>query len=186
MKPIMKKAAIRFNYSDYMQLPEDKRYEILDGDLCMVPAPGIKHQTVGLKLKTVLFAHIAEKRLGRLLDAPCDVVLSDEDVVQPDIIFIRKERSGIIGEQNVRGAPDLVVEILSTATRGRDLEVKRKIYAAYGVPEYWIVDPEAESIEILVRSEKGYASAGVFSGQVELSSSLLPDLSLTVSDVFRA
>jgi Uma2 family endonuclease len=180
----MKRANVRFNYNDYVQLPEDKRYEILDGDLFMVPAPGIKHQSVSLNLSMALFQHIKDNRLGRLLEAPCDVILSNEDIVQPDILFIRSDHSGIVGELNIQGAPDLVIEILSPGTREKDLEIKRKIYARFGVQEYWIVDPAAETVEVLIRSAIGFATAGIFGKSDRLSSPLMPDLGLLLVEVF--
>jgi Uma2 family endonuclease len=180
----MRQARVRFTYNDYLLLPEDKRYEILDGDLYVVAAPNIRHQSVSFNLEVALFQHIRDKGLGRVLHAPCDVVLSAENVVQPDILFIRKERLGIIGEANLQGPPDIAVEILSEPSWRKDLEVKKKIYARFGVPEYWIVDPEAETVEVLVWSELGYVTAGVFRKPDRLSSPLLPDLKLPLSDIF--
>jgi len=180
----MRQARVRFTYNDYLLLPEDKRYEILDGDLYVVAAPNIRHQSVSFNLEIALFQHIRDKGLGRVLHAPCDVVLSAENVVQPDILFIRKERLGIVGEANLQGPPDIAVEILSEPSRCKDLEVKKKIYARFGVPEYWIVDPEADTVEFLVWSELGYVTAGVFRKADRLSSPLLPDLKLPLSDIF--
>jgi Uma2 family endonuclease len=180
----MKRANVRFNYNDYVQLPEDKRYEILDGDLFMVPAPGIKHQQASLNLLIALFQHIRDNGLGRLLAVPCDVILSNEDIVQPDILFIRNDHSGIVGELNIQGDPDLVIEILSPGTRAKDLEIKRKLYARFGVQEYWIVDPAAETVEVLIWSATDYATAGTFGKSDRLSSPLLPDLGLLLVEVF--
>jgi Uma2 family endonuclease len=180
----MKQAQVRYNYGDYLLLPEDKHYEILDGELLLVPAPNIRHQVISLNLATALFQHVAGTDLGRVLQAPCDVVLSQEDIVQPDILFIRGDHAAIIGSANLQGPPDLVVEILSPATRSKDLELKRKTYARFGIQEYWIVDPEAETVEVLVWDEAGYRSAGSYRKSDCLSSSLLPDLSLPLSAVF--
>jgi Uma2 family endonuclease len=112
------------------------------------------------------------------------VIFSEENVVQPDILFVRKERAGIIGEMNLQGAPDLVIEILSAGTRSKDLDLKRKIYAGFGVQEYWIVDPELATVEVLVWSELGYITAGVCGRSDRLSSPLLPDLNVPLSEVF--
>jgi Uma2 family endonuclease len=183
-KSAMKQANVRYNYHDYLLLPEDKRYEILDGELYMIAAPNTKHQRVSLRLAAPLMQHIEKNRLGELFHAPYDVILSDENIVQPDILFIRKERAGVITEANLQGAPDLAIEILSPGTRNKDLELKRKAYARFGVQEYWIVDPEAETVEVLVWSEAGYASAGVHGKADCLSSPILPDLNLTLSEVF--
>jgi len=181
----MRRANVGFTYNDYLLLPEDKRYEILDGELCEVPAPNIRHQRVSKRIANALIRQVEESGLGEILQAPCDVVLSEENVVQPDILFVCKERFGIIGEANIREAPDLVVEILSPSSRLKDLEIKRKIYARFGVQEYWIVDPEAATVEVLVWSETGYASAGVYGITDRLLSPLLPELNLPLSQIFK-
>jgi len=181
----MRRANVRFTYSDYLQLPEDKRYEILDGELYVVPAPNIRHQRLWKKVYNALIRRLEETGRGEILPAPCDVVFSEDNVAQPDILFVRKERLGIIGEANIREAPDLVVEILSASTRKKDLEIKRKMYARFGVQEYWIVDPDADTVEVLSWSETGYVSAGVFGRMDRLSSPLLPELDLPLAEIFR-
>ncbi len=180
----MRRAKVRFTYNDYLLLPEDKRYEILDGELYMVPAPNIKHQRVSRNLEIALVQHSKANGIGEILHAPCDVILSDENVVQPDVLFIRKERACIIGENNIQGAPDIVVEILSEGTRRKDLEIKKKIYAAYGVPEYWIVDPQAETIAVFLWNESGYVEKGIFASSDQLSSPILPQLNLKLVEIF--
>jgi Uma2 family endonuclease len=182
----MKQSNIRFNYRDYLQLPEDKRYEILEGELYVVPAPNIRHQRISKRIQIALIRQAEEKGLGEVLNAPCDVVFSEENVVQPDILFVSRERMAIIGEANVPGAPDLVVEILSPGTRGKDLATKRKIYARFGVQEYWIVDPEANRIEVLTWKGSGYIIAGVYQDSEFLSSPILPELDLPLSTIFAA
>lgn len=152
----------------------------------MVPAPNIRHQRISKRLEVALIRHAEGRDIGEILHAPCDVVLSDENVVQPDILFVRKERAGIIGEMNLQGPPNLVIEILSAGTRSRDLEIKRKIYAGFGVQEYWVVDPDADTVEVLVWSELGYVSAGVCGKSDYLSSPLLPKLNLPLSQVFES
>jgi Uma2 family endonuclease len=180
----MRRANVRFNYHDYLQLPEDKRYEILDGELYVVAAPNTRHQRVSKRLETALIRQVEEKGFGEVFYAPYDVLLSEENVVQPDIMFVRKERFAIIGELNIHGAPDLVIEILSPGTRTKDLEIKRKIYAGFGVQEYWIVDPDAATVEVLIWSEPGYVSAGIYAKSQRLSSPLLPELNLPLDEVF--
>jgi Uma2 family endonuclease len=180
----MRHAKIRFNYNDYQLLPEDKRYEILDGDIGLVPAPSIKHQRVSRRLEMALVRHIENSGLGEVFDAPCDVVLSEENVLQPDLLFVRKERAGIIGELNIQGPPDLVIEILSAGTMDKDRELKRKIYGGFGVLEYWIVDPDEETVEVLAWSEAGFITAGTYLKSDCISSALLPDLKLVLTQVF--
>jgi len=183
-KVIMRRANVRFTYSDYLLLPEDKRYEILDGELFVIAAPKTKHQKVSLQLTVALYHYVRNRELGQVLQAPFDVILSEENVVQPDIIFVRKERIGIIGEANLQGAPDLVIEILSPGTRSKDLELKRKIYCGFAVQEYWIVDPDLETIEVLILGEERYLTTAVYAKSQCLSSPLLPDLDLPLSQVF--
>jgi Uma2 family endonuclease len=181
----MRRANVRFNYHDYLLLPEDKRYEILDGELYEVKTPNTRHQTVLGQMMCPLFHHTRDMKLGELLLGPCDVILSDENIVQPDILFVSKERRGIIGEANISGPPDLVIEILSPSSRSKDLEVKRKLYASFGVREYWIVDPEAETLDVLVWSEQGYTSAGNRGRSERLSSPVLPELDIQISLFFE-
>jgi Uma2 family endonuclease len=178
----MPRANVRFNYTDYLPRPEDKPYKILDGDLCRIPAPDTKHQRVSIALSAALFQQLSS--LGTVLEAPCDVLLSHEDIIQPDILFVLKERIGIVGEFNIQGAPDLVVEILSQAMRAKNLEAKRKIYSRFGVQECWIVDPKAEIIEVQVWSEIGYITTGVYRKHARLCSPLLPNLILPLSEIF--
>ena len=105
-------------------------------------------------------------------------------MVQPDILFVAKERLRIIGKSNIPGAPDLVIEILSPGTRQKDLAIKRKIYARFGVQEYWIVDPDAATVEVLTWKESGYFTAGIYGVSDSLSSPLLPQLTLPLREIF--
>lgn len=182
--PPMSKLAIKFTYEDYRLLPEEKRCELIEGEFYMVPSPSYSHQTISKALFLALNDFVNTHSLGQVLYAPLDVVLSDEDVVQPDILFISKERTRIITEENIRGAPDLVVEILSPGTAERDLTLKRKLYAKFGVREYWLVDPEHETIEVLSLSARGYNKAGSYDIEKTLQSPLLKGLSLAIKRIF--
>src|SRR5688572_31178433 len=112
--------SLRFTYEDYALLPEGRRYEVIDGELYLTPAPTPFHQTVAKRLAFLLDAHIEQSGAGKLFIAPCDVLLSQFDVLQPDIFFISAARLSIIGEKYISDAPDLVVEVLSPGTRKRD------------------------------------------------------------------
>lgn len=127
----MPKATIKFTYEDYKNLPESetKRYELIEGELCMVPSPTFEHQDIAANLGFALAKFVRDHKLGKVLHAPLGVVLDDENVVQPDIIFISKVRSRIIHKEAIRGAPDWVIEILSPSTGERDRTVKKKLYA---------------------------------------------------------
>ena len=148
---VSSKPVAKLTYEDYRNTPADKRYELLDGELVVAPAPRIPHQRVAVELGTRLHTFVKDSGLGEILFAPCDVLLSNTDVVQPDLLFVSRERGDILlGGDNVRGAPDLVIEILSPSTSGLDRTLKRRLYARYGVREYWLVDPDAKTVAILL------------------------------------
>lgn len=180
--------SIKFTYKDYKNLPESetKRYELLGGELIMVPSPTTYHQAISRNLEYILLEFVQKHNLGFIYNAPCDVVLSDEDVVQPDIFFISKERSHIITEENISGAPDLVIEILSPATADRDRTYKRTLYARYGVQEYWIVDPDKKEVEVMTLRERGFETVAIYKKEDVLKSKLLKGLSISLSEVFSS
>lgn len=180
----LKRAKVRFNYQDYCQLPEGKRYEIMDGEIYVVPSPGFAHQNFLGNLFVVLRDFVMSNNLGIVVIAPFDVILSEEDVVQPDLVSIARDRREIITRRGCEGPPDLAVEVHSPSTSQRDKELKRKLYATYGVGEYWLVDPEVRTVEVLVLEEEGYRSTGVYSGAQHFTSATLSGLRLPVSQVF--
>jgi Uma2 family endonuclease len=184
-KVMVRRADVRFSYQDYQLLPEDIRYEILDGDLCMVSSSNTKHQRVSKKLLVALARQVEERNLGEIFVAPYDVILSDDNIVQPDILFIAGGRVGLVGELNLQGVPDLVIEILSAGSRKKDLETKKKIYARFGVGEYWVVDPDAETIAVQIWTEIGYLRYAVYAKSECLSSPLLPVVKIRLQDIFR-
>lgn len=180
----MLKSKIKFTYTDYKNLPESetKRYELLEGELVMVPSPTTRHQKISANLEDVLRDFVRKQGLGFVHHAPLDVVFSEWDVAQPDIFFISKKRSEIITEENIRGAPDLVIEILSPATAERDRTYKRTLYARHGVKEYWLVDPDQRTIEVMKLGKKGFESAGVYTQS--LTSAILAGLTINLDEVF--
>ena len=176
---------VKFTYDDYRTAPDDKRYELLEGELVMAPAPTRKHQRTLANLATQLWNFVRQNNLGEVYFAPFDVVLSEERVFQPDILFVSRERLSIINPENIRGAaPDLVVEILSPATAERDRFYKRSVYARYGVKEYWIVDPEAGTIEVTKLGEKDLETEKVYGEGESLKSPLLEGLAIQMDEVF--
>ena len=176
--------AIKLTYEDYCNTPDDERYELLDGDLVMTPAPGTAHQRVVLDLSILLGLSVKRTGVGEVYIAPVDVVLSDTDVVQPDLLFVSNERAHIITKANVQGAPDLVVEILSPSTADRDLTVKRALYAKHGVQEYWIVDTDAKTVTVLLRDAQRYAEFGVCGEGQTLASPTLKGFIIQPDEVF--
>ncbi|HVE66308.1 MAG TPA: Uma2 family endonuclease [Thermoanaerobaculia bacterium] len=176
--------SLRFTYEDYLLLPEDRRYEIVDGDLFLTPAPTPYHQTVAKRLGFLLDAYVQERKLGEVFIAPCDVVLSRFDVLQPDVFFISAARLSIIGEKYISDAPDLVVEVLSPSTADRDQVAKARQYAKFGVVEMWIVDPKARSAEIFRNSPEGFHREAVYAAADVLRSPALPGLEIALDRVF--
>src|SRR5919204_5848532 len=153
-----------FTYRDYEALPNDRRrYEIHDGELCVTPAPSFEHQIVLSNLLRVLFRHVPAIAPGLILPAPTDVILSDRPdettIVQPDILYIAPERMSVTSRRGLEAAPTLVVEILSPSTRTIDRVVKRQLYARYGTPSLWLVDPDARVIEAFVLEGDRYVLA---------------------------
>lgn len=180
----MLKTKIKYTYDDYVAIDDDKRYELIEGELYMVPSPGFCHQTVSMNISHPLKKFVKINNLGTVLYAPFDVVLSETDVVQPDIIFVSKERMGLMTEKNLRGAPDLAIEILSSSTKERDKLVKKRLYGEYGVKEFWIVDPDKRAIEIMVLGESGFETFGIYFIDDELTSPLLKSFVLDLKEVF--
>jgi Uma2 family endonuclease len=139
----------RITWRDALLMPEDgKRYEAIDGELYVTPAPSFRHQRVSLRLADALLRLLEERGHGWVVVAPVAVEFPTDEGVQPDIVFVSRGRVEILAEEGIRGAPDLVVEILSPATAERDRTVKKKLYGRQEVAQYWIVDPDAESVEV--------------------------------------
>lgn len=138
-----------WTYDDLRQLPDDgTRYEIIDGELVVMPSPVVTHQRIVGRLFLAFHAQVQERGQGEVLMAPLDVIMAPTRVVQPDLIVVRAEHREILRE-HVEGVPDLLVEVLSPSNHKHDLVTKRRLYARNRVPEYWIVDPDAQTIEVL-------------------------------------
>lgn len=174
----------KYTYKDYLNMSDDKRYELIGGDLMMAPAPIPYHQWISKNIEYEIERFVREKKLGRVFDAPCDVYLDEENVVQPDILFVSEERTHIIGKTHIQGAPDLAVEILSESTAYTDLMKKKRLYARFGVKEYWIVDPDGKTIELHCLREGVFVLFKSLSENDELESLLLPGLKIKLSPVF--
>jgi len=172
----------RLTYEDYCLLPNDrKRYEIIDGELFVTPSPLWRHQNVLTNLLLCLGEFVKKHDLGKVITAPLDVVFSQYDVVEPDILYVSKARSFVVTEKNIQGAPDLVVEILSEGTAKIDRTTKLKLYARYGVAEYWVIDPETCSAEIYRLVPGGYELAAKLDSTQSLTSPLFSGFTLALS-----
>lgn len=177
---------IKLTYQDYINLPESEtdRYELLEGELVMVPSPHWSHQVILKRLFRLLDDYVMNNKLGEVCFAPLDVILSPEAVLQPDILFISKDRQDIIKEQGVQGAPDLVIEIASPTTKDRDRTLKKTLYARHRVKEYWIVDPEEKTVAVFTLGKKGFKSVEAYKESETLNSPLLKELEINLSKVF--
>lgn len=177
----------RLTYDDLLLLPFDgNRHELLDGDHFMTPSPNTKHQRLVSRLNYAFVAYLDRHPVGQIFPAPYDVVLSPHDVCEPDLVFVAADRSAIVTAANIQGAPTLVIEILSEGTRKIDEVFKRARYERFGIPEYWIVDPELETVKIFHGSAQGYGRPEERSLERNevLTSSLLPDFHLPLALLF--
>ena len=179
---------IKLSYEDYVGFPDDgKRHELIHGEHYVTPAPLTKHQTISGNLQGHIFQHCQQTKSGRVFVAPTDVKFTETDVVQPDLLFISKDQFHIITRENIQGAPDLIVEILSDSTRRRDERLKRTLYEQHGVKEYWIVDPELDSIKLYRLRDGRYDAPHELTleqSQAILTTPLLSGFSLSLSDLF--
>ncbi len=177
----------KFSYEDLQHIPPDRnRYEIVDGELFVTPSPITIHQRIVGNLYGHLWNHVRKHRLGEVFVAPLDVVFTQSTVLEPDLIFVSQSRLKIIGEKNLSGAPDLVVEVLSESTARLDREIKPKQYALYGVSEYWRVDPQEKMVEVFRLKEGAYELAARPGFADTLTSPLFPGLSLPVSSLWES
>jgi Uma2 family endonuclease len=175
--------------AEFLLWPDDgKRHELIDGVDYVTPSPYIPHQVLVGRLFVAIANFLAARRhLGRVFLSPVDVVLSDYDVVVPDLLFVSGEQQSILTEANVQGPPALVVEILSPSTRRRDEGIKRKLFDQKGVCEYWLVDRKKCVVTVCRRADDGsLPTVATLSAAADeyLETSLLPGLVLSISELF--
>ena len=174
----------KLTYQDYANLEGDERYELLDGDLILVGSPNEDHQIASLELATQMNIFVKENNLGRVFTAPYDVLFTDTDVAQPDILFVSNEREHIRTPANIQGAPDLIVEILSPSSSRRDWRDKRELYAEHGVREYWIVDPANHIVWIMLLRGGVLEEQGTYGEGDTVTSLTLEGFSFGVDEIF--
>ena len=175
-----------FNYSDMKSIPEwpeGPMVEIIQGELYMAPSPQIKHLRISRNLEFIIHNYTREHNLGEVLNAPIDVVLSDENVVIPDIIFILEKNKEIIGDKNIKGIPDLIVEILSSNVK-LDKVTKKELYEKFKVPEYWIIDPITETISVYLFSGNKFILRNYKKGEI-ISIKTIKGLEVDTTNIFK-
>jgi Uma2 family endonuclease len=176
---------ILLTYDDYCLLPNDRnRYEILDGELSVTPAPTTRHQTALGNLYRFLANHVVANQLGKLFIAPTDLILASTTVVQPDLIFVGNDRLNIVTERAIEGSPTLVIEILSPTTHRTDRVTKAQLYAKYQVPQYWLMDPDQRTLEAYELVIDRYDLAASARDAEVFAPSLFPGLSIQLSNLW--
>jgi Uma2 family endonuclease len=180
---------VKLTYDDFVHFPDDgQRHELIDGAHYVTPSPNITHQKLVGRLYLAIASWLKTYPVGEVFLSPLDVVLSQFDVVEPDLLYVSHGRApSILTELNVRGTPELVIEIGSPGTRKRDETIKRELYERAGVSEYWFVDPDSDAVRVY-RLE-----AGRFADPKELRAArgdvlttpLIAGLQLNLPEIFR-
>jgi Uma2 family endonuclease len=180
---------LKLTYDDFLLFPDDgKRHELIDGQHYVTPSPNVRHQRISGRVARIIGGWLESHPLGELFFAPVDVVLTQFDVVVPDLLWLSNARaSEILTEKHVTGAPEIVIEIASHETRTRDSSIKKGLYERTGVVEYWVVDPDIDVIRVYAREDGGFARARTLSGEAGeiLTTPLLPGLEVPLSKVFE-
>ncbi len=175
---------VKFTYAEYLTLPEGSHRQLIEGDLIVSPAPSVRHQRIVARIFNALFSFVAAHRVGEALASPVDVIFSDEDAVQPDIVYLSRSRASRVAPEGIRGAPDLLVEVLSDRTEALDRGAKRVLYARHGVTEYWIADPLGNTLEVYRLQENPKDPVRTLPASETLTTPLLPGFSLPLAAVF--
>lgn len=172
-----------YTYADLAALPDDGlRREIIDGGLFVTPAPDLRHQRILRDLAGSLWTHLWEHGGGEMLFAPVDVIFSNSNVVEPDLLFVPDDQRNILTEKNIQGSPALVVEVVSDTRMDRVR--KRDLYERFGVSEYWIVDPDADRIEVYRPAAGRYGKPEILEPGETLTFDGLPGLSIDLARLF--
>ncbi len=174
-----------WTYEDYLNLEDDKRYELINGRLKEMPAPGFEHQSILGRLYVKVWEVVVKENLGEVLPAPFDVILSETVVVQPDIVFISQENLRNIKSGRLFGPPDLAVEIVSPSSYYRDRYEKFKLYEEFGIKEYWIVLPGEKVIEVWCLKDGKYVLHSIAADKSEVESCVLKGFKVKVEEVLK-
>ena len=172
--------------ADYEKLPEGAPFELINGDLVREPAPVPYHQSILLELSFAMLAWVKKHNYtpGHLYPAPVDVVLSEYNVVQPDLVFVATDSRSRVGEKRIEGPPDLVVEILSPSNALIDLWEKRLLYEQFGVREYWIVDPQRQRVEVYENVDTTFLRFEAAEKEGQINSKVLTGFSIDIQVLF--
>jgi Uma2 family endonuclease len=171
---------------DYRLMPEaGPRYQLIEGELFMSPAPNRFHQKISGNIYFLLRSYLEKNPLGELYDAPFDLCLGEHAVFQPDILFIANDRCSILTDEGAEGAPNLVIEVLSESTAHLDRQTKRKVYAASGVEELWLVDPQDKTVEVFLLQRDAERFMAKYRASEVFESPCFPGLQIVASQIFK-
>jgi Uma2 family endonuclease len=186
MAAVLEKPVKRWTYEEYYRLDDDQRYEIINGNLLMMPAPFTFHQDWSRELTWILVNHVKRNKVGKVYVAPTDVVLDEENTVQPDLVFVATANLAIIQPRAIFGTPDLLVELVSPGSVRRDRSDKSDLYARFGVKEYWIGDPANQSLEIFLLKDGRYELHCAAEVQGKLTSQVLAGLEFNLAEIAQS
>jgi Uma2 family endonuclease len=173
----------KWTYQEYFQLGEEVHCEVIEGELSMTPAPTLDHQDVSINLEMAMLQYVIGKDLGKIFDAPVDVILDENNIVQPDIVFVAKPNLKMLRKKGIVGSPDLVVEIISPSSIQRDRYEKKELYEKFTIAEYWLVDIPNRSIEIMSLDNTKYSLFSFACGKGKVKSKVLAGLEIEISDI---
>jgi Uma2 family endonuclease len=174
-------------YLDYVKLtpPDNGNFELLNGQIYFMASPKPSHQRISLRLSYFLAACVIPNNLGEIFTAPMDVVFTEYDTFQPDLLFITKERLNIIGENKIEGSPDLVVEILSPSNDANEMSYKRHIYGSKGVKEYWLINVEKQMLTLYKQIDNELRWQKDIQKNEVLKSEIIQEFELELSNIFE-
>lgn len=189
MKPMNKKNPLvrehQQTYDDYAAIDDGQRYELANGQLeLMSPAPSVVHQVISLELLKKMVDTCNDEFL--ILYSPIDLILSPTEVRQPDLVVINRSRLHILTKRGIEGVPDLVVEIMSPSTIRRDKIDKLNVYARSGIPEYWIIEPAARTLEQHILDDNRYQLDEIYQGTEKVHSSTVSCVSFTMEEIMKS
>jgi Uma2 family endonuclease len=179
----------RLTYDDFVLFPDDnRRHELIDGKHYVTPSPNLRHQVLAGRLYFAIESFLRQHPgIGQVFIARLDVVFTKWDVVEPDLLFVARDRADVLTELNVQGAPSLVIEILSPGTRRMDEQRKRQLFDRAGVVEYWIVDGKRDRVHVFVRQDDGsFPRVAQLQGEQSdtLTTTLMPGLEIALAALF--
>jgi Uma2 family endonuclease len=183
------RSGVKLTYDDFVLFPDDgKRHELIDGEHYVTPSPNIRHQRISGNLHLLIGTWLQQHPIGELFYAPLDVIFSNFDVVEPDLLYISNERAAqLAGQTHVHVVPELVIEIASQGTRKRDETIKRRLYERSGVTEYWVIDPDLDVVRVYRRSGERFDRPIELSREANdvLTTPLLRPLELPLERIFE-